>query len=128
MGVGVLLLALAAVWQVRERRVWILVAMALVSWILALGDHGHLYAWLRHTIPQFGFMRYPVKFVVASVFCIPLLAGFAMRRLAGASAASAARAWQSAVAIGSLLIVISAGIVWAAWRHPLFPGTWVVTW
>jgi len=92
MGVGVLLLALAAVWQVRERRVWILVAMALVSWILALGDHGHLYAWLRHAIPQFGFMRYPVKFVVGSVFCIPLLAAFAMRQLAGASAVSAARA------------------------------------
>ena len=128
MGVAVLLMALAAVWQVRERRVWILVAMALVSWILALGDRGHIYAWLRNTIPQFGFMRYPVKYVVGSVFCIPLLAAYAMQRLAGASAASAARAWKSAVAMGSLLIVISAGIVWAVWRHPLFPGTWAVTW
>ena len=128
LGVGVLLLALTAVWQVRDRRVWFLAAMALLSGILALGGKGQLFVWLRTAFPPFAFMRYPIKFIVWAVFCAPLLAAYAVRRLAESPTAPAFRAWRSAAVTGSLLMVLGTGIVWFAWRHPLFPGNWAITW
>ena len=47
-GLTILALALAAAVQVRCRRVWFLTFTTLLSLILALGDDGFLYGWLRH--------------------------------------------------------------------------------
>jgi hypothetical protein len=80
LGIGVLALALFALVRVHERRVWFLGGITALSLVLALGGEGHLYNWLRNAFPQFGFMRYPIKFVVLAVFSVPLLAAFAIRR------------------------------------------------
>src|SRR5262245_32157577 len=77
-GAAIVALAIVAAIQVRKRNAGVLMLMAVVVLILALGDAGILYGWLRHAIPQFGFMRYPVKFLVSLSFALPLLAAYAV--------------------------------------------------
>ena len=48
--------------------------MTLAGLVLALGNEGYVYAWLKHIAPWIGFARFPVKFVSIPVFTIPLLA------------------------------------------------------
>ena len=71
-GIGVLALSLLAAWTIRRRRVWILATVAFVSLVLALGEAGYLYAWLRKLIPGLGLLRYPIRFVVLTNFLLPL--------------------------------------------------------
>ena len=49
-----------------------------VGFTLALGEHGYVYSWLREWVPQLGYVRFPVKFVVVTVFAMPLLVAFAV--------------------------------------------------
>src|SRR5260370_6201426 len=78
LGAGVVGLALLGVWQVRRPRVWLLGALALLSLNLALGEHGRAYGVLKEIVPQVGFMRFPIKFVVLAVFVLPLLAAYGL--------------------------------------------------
>jgi hypothetical protein len=128
-GIGVLLLALWSMLEIRKRRVWILIAVSVLGFVLALGDEGLLYAWLRKSVPQFGFMRYPIKFVVLPTFCVPLLSAFGLSRFAGARTGTAiTRAWRLSFVLGFFLLASIAGIVWFAWRYPALSGTWPTTW
>jgi len=70
----VLALALFAVALLRGWKIWLLGGIAALGLILALGDAGYLYGFLRRILPQLGFMRYPVKFVMLTTFAVPLLA------------------------------------------------------
>lgn len=79
-GVGVVALALVALAQVRERRTWVLGALALGGLVLALGERGGLYAVLGQLLPL-GLMRFPIKFVVLTCFALPLLAALAVRAM-----------------------------------------------
>ncbi|MDB6024539.1 MAG: hypothetical protein JWM68_762 [Verrucomicrobiales bacterium] len=81
LGIGVLALALIAMWRVRETRVKVLGIVALCCAIFALGDNAYVYTWVRSVFPIFAFMRYPVKFVVLLTFVIPLLMAFAIRAI-----------------------------------------------
>src|SRR5947208_16919068 len=63
-GAAIVALALLAAVLVRNRNVKALSLLAALALILALGDAGILYGCLRHSIPQFGFMPYPVNFLV----------------------------------------------------------------
>jgi hypothetical protein len=78
LGIGLLLLALFAVWRIRERRVAVLAIAAATSGLLAWGNHGLVYGWLLSAVPQLGVMRFPVKFLVVAVLCVPLLAAYAV--------------------------------------------------
>jgi hypothetical protein len=132
LGIAVLAFAVLALGQVRERRVWLLAAATLLGLILALGDQGYLFKWLRTAIPQLGFMRFPIKFIVAPVFCIPLLAGFAVRRHQILEPDALARFWRWALLLGGGMLALIAGILWFDWRYPLLAGfqeeTWASTW
>jgi hypothetical protein len=77
----VLALALWAVWKARGRRVMLLAMIAAIGLVLALGDRGGLYAWLRHLMPPADMMRFPIKFVVLTLFAVPLLAAFGVNHL-----------------------------------------------
>jgi len=94
LGVGVLALALFAVSQLREWRVWLLGAIAALSLILALGNAGYLFGWLRRILPLLGFMRFPVKFVMLTAFTIPLLAACGARKLLCPTGEEQARSWR----------------------------------
>jgi hypothetical protein len=112
-GIGTVAFALLAVWQVRKPRTWLLMGLALFSLIMALGDHGFLYTWIRHALPQLGFMRFPIKFVVLATFVIPLLAAFGVDWLMGLSAGQWQPGWRKAKILGAALlglIVLTLGI------------------
>lgn len=81
LGIGALWLALLAVWTVRERRVRLLSAAALVALIFAFGGNTFIYPALRKIIPQLSLMTYPIKYVIFVAFSAPLLAAFALARL-----------------------------------------------
>ncbi|MGA2178377.1 MAG: YfhO family protein [Verrucomicrobiota bacterium] len=80
-GIGTLWLALLAIWMVRERRVWLLGAAAMVALVFALGENTFVYPALRKIIPQLSLMTYPIKYVILVAFSAPLLAAFALARL-----------------------------------------------
>jgi hypothetical protein len=75
--VGVLPLALAllALWRARDGRTLALAGMALAGVLLAWGNAGFVLNALKHVIPLLGFIRFPVKFIILTVFCLALLAG-----------------------------------------------------
>lgn len=75
-GIAVVLLAALAIVKVRTARVLSLTALALFSFLIALGENGFLYPWLRKMCPALGFMNFPIKFVVPVLFCLPLLGAF----------------------------------------------------
>jgi hypothetical protein len=74
---GVLPLALAAValWRARGGRTLLLAVLALAGVLLALGDAGLVLNVFKRAVPLLGFIRFPVKFIILTVFCLALLAG-----------------------------------------------------
>jgi hypothetical protein len=124
-GIGVVGLAMVALWRVRERRVWLLAGAAAISLLMALGAKGGLYPLVRATLPQLGFMRYPVKFITLAMFALPLLAGFGVRWLEAASPVSAR---QSLLSVGILLAALIVVIVLRAWSHPSGWDDWHFAW
>ena len=126
-GVQTLVLALLAAWRVRERRVLLLAAFAVLSVVLALGDNGYAYQWLRQAVPQFGWLRYPIKFVTLAVFCFPLLAAYGVRwiqRHMPGRAGFYVR-WVFAGWAGPLALM--AGLLWFARHYPYQWDEWQQT-
>ena len=74
-GIVPLLLGAIAVWRARTGRTRLLGLLALAGVFLALGQDGFLLGVLKRALPLLGFIRYPVKFIVLTVFCLALLAG-----------------------------------------------------
>jgi len=132
LGIGVLTFAMLAVRQMRERRVWLLAAASLLGLILALGDEGYVFKWLRTAIPQFGFMRFPIKFIVAPVFCIPMLAAFTVHQHQTLEPGALAGFWRWALLTAGTVLLLIAGILWFDYRYPLLGNlqeeTWPSTW
>jgi hypothetical protein len=83
LSLGTLWLALLAVWPARNRRVWLLGAIAVVALLCALGGNTPVYPALRKVIPQLSLITYPVKYLLFVSFIAPLLAAFALERLRG---------------------------------------------
>jgi hypothetical protein len=74
-GVLPLLLALLALWRQRAGRTRLLAVLALAGVLLALGRAGWVLQRIEGLLPLLGFIRYPVKFIILTVFCLTLLAG-----------------------------------------------------
>jgi hypothetical protein len=119
-GVGVLALAIAAVWLVRQSRIRLLGAVCLFCLIISLGDHGPLYGWLLRIFPPLGLMRYPVKFMVLPSFLLPLLAAIGLARVFSAAPAERRRLGWRLAALGGCLAALIFFILWFAWRYPLY--------
>jgi hypothetical protein len=81
LGIGSVLLAFWAMWQARDRRVWLLIIAAVIAYVLALGDQTFVFTWVRRLVPQLKLITYPVKFVLVITFAVPLLAAFALAQL-----------------------------------------------
>jgi len=58
-----------------------LIALAAGSVLMAMGDEGHLYRWVRTAFPQLGVMRFPVKWLVITAFSLPVLAATGLNAL-----------------------------------------------
>jgi len=70
-------LMLYAILRRRSRRVWFLMILLFVSWILAFGSHTPFFAFL-HSLPPFSFFRVPGRFVFLSVFAIAMLSAIGL--------------------------------------------------
>lgn len=128
-GIGATALALLAVLRVRRPRVWLLAAMFILSLLLALGEQGHLYAWIRKALPQLGVIRFAIKFVVLAIFCAPFLAAFAVRHQNTLNDPSTLRTWRRwAITLGAVLLIAIAGIVWCSYRFPLQGERYSASW
>jgi hypothetical protein len=112
LGLGTLWLALLAIWTLRERRVRLIGAAAVVALVFALGENTPVLPLVRKLIPQLSFITYPVKYVLLVTFLAPLLAAFALANLQNLK--------KHAVVVGIILFALLAGILFWAWRFP-FP-------
>lgn len=61
------------------RRVW--TAGALAGIFIALGRHNPLFAWLWHWLPGLSAIRYPEKFLLATIACLTVAGALAWGRL-----------------------------------------------
>lgn len=123
LGAGVVGLALFAVWRVRQAKVWVLAGLGLLGAVLALGNEGGLFPLLMQHVPQLGFMRFPIKFVVLPIFVIPVLAGWAIQEwLRAKPEGTSNNAFGRGQPLGAILLVLAfliAGLVWFALRYPM---------
>ena len=116
LGIGALWLALLAVWRVRERRVRLLGTVAVIALIFAFGENTFIYPALRKIIPQLSLMTYPIKYVTLTAFLAPLLAAFALAHQQNLRGAEKSAFQTRLILIGSILLVLIAGILFWAWR------------
>lgn len=118
LGVGAILLAFLAAIHIRTARTWIMAALTLVFLLLALGDHTPVYPTARKLLPQLGFMRFPIKFVLVPIFVVPLLSAYGTKWFAEAPATfRSKRIWA---AISALLLAAGIGAILLYSRaHPL---------
>jgi hypothetical protein len=98
-------------------RLWLLTAVSVLALLCALGDNTPFYPLLRRVVPQLSFITYPVKFVMVSVFAVPLLAAFGLAGLLAvfASPATGAAPQRAArrrlLGLGLVLLALIVGIL-----------------
>lgn len=126
LGVGVLALSIVALRRAGNIRVWLLVLFAVFGFVIALGDPGHLYPLLLKGFPPLGFMRYPIKFLFLTVFCVPLLAGYAVKQIAGGISGNETPVNKTALVIPAVFITTIVAILWYARLHPFPYEDWNV--
>ncbi len=124
-GIAILVLAVWGAWRTRTLRNSALLALLILSYILALGPHGQLFTLIKHAVPGIGFARFPVKFVLLATFAVPLLAAVALAHLRHEADVRPSRSLgvftaAAILAVGSLL--------WFAWKYPYPLQNWSELW
>ncbi|MBI5773299.1 MAG: hypothetical protein HZA89_06100 [Verrucomicrobia bacterium] len=114
LGGGVLLLAVLAALRIRERRTLVLAVAVGLGLILALGENGFIYSWLKQLFPALGVARYPIKFVTLLAFAVPLLAALAVRHLDGDDEKNQSADWTPAVSLWFCFVGVAGAILWFA--------------
>ena len=127
LGIAVLALGVLAVWKTRDWRLRLLAASTLLGLVLALGDDGLLLAGIRRLVPQIGFMRFPIKFVVIAVFTVPLLAAFGIQRFFSGTVETSGENGRAVKRIGLLFSGIIVALVTISFFHPEKDEKWAVT-
>jgi hypothetical protein len=96
--------------------------------VLALGNDGYVYAWLKHITPWVGFARYPIKFVSIPVFTVPLLAAYGFSSFQGATSQNVKRN-ERVLFFAAAFLLLMVIIILAAARWLLNPADgWQLTW
>lgn len=107
LGIGTLWLALLGVWKARDRRVWLLTIITIFAVIFALGENTPILPALRKVFPQFGFVTYPVKYLLLVTFIAPLLAAYAVARMQQQTIQ------KQSIIVGALLFLLfGAALLW----------------
>jgi hypothetical protein len=122
-GIGAVFLAAMALGRGRGWRVWLPGTLLGLSLVLALGDQGFLLTPLRRLFPLLGLFRYPVKFVLVTLFVLPLLAATAIGHYENWKPLPA-RWWRADLTCGGLLLVLLGLILWFARQWPAGQVAW----
>ncbi len=122
-GIGAVFLAVMALWRARSWRVWLIGGFLLASVILALGDSGFVFLWLKRLFPFLGFFRYPVKFVILTLTAMPLLVAYAVAHYESRPQ-QAGQGWRSEILAGVAMLVSIAILLWIARHWPLENTSW----
>jgi hypothetical protein len=125
-GVGIVVLAVWAVWRGRGWRVWTAAGFAGFGLLMALGKPGLLYGAAKWLLPVLGYINFPVKFVVCATFGLPILAAFGLAAILNAGQDRSPPVTNRLLAIGAGLAVFLAGTVAFAFVVPIQTGDgWV---
>jgi hypothetical protein len=125
--VGVLPLALAAValWRARRGQTILLTVLALAGVLLALGDAGWALNLLKRAAPFLGFIRFPVKFIILTIFCLALLAGAGAAWLQTQSLEVVRRSlFGPGAIIGLVVLLLLAAARWFPFPSDLWSAVW----
>jgi hypothetical protein len=79
--VGIGALALAVIGARFRGPARVLSVLAVLGIIFAMGDAAFVYLGLKKLLPVLGYERFPVKWLILTVFAVPLLAAFGIDRL-----------------------------------------------
>jgi len=105
-GIVTLLLALLAVVKTRNATTAFLGLAALLGVLCAMGDSGLILKILKHLAPAVGLTRFPIKFVVLTIFCLPLLAASGIVWLQSTAAARVRTSLMVLKGIFALAVVV----------------------
>jgi hypothetical protein len=125
--VGVLPLALAAValWRARGGRTLLLAVLALAGVLLAFGDAGLVLNFFKRAVPLLGFIRFPVKFITLTVFCLALLAGAGSAWLQTQSPEAVRRSCSvPGTMIGLVVLLVLALAYWFPFPFDSWSAVW----
>lgn len=107
-----------ACWQSRSMRVWWLAVVAAVGLGLAMGRNSFLYNGLQTILPVCGWVRYPVKYLVFTVFALPALAAFGVCRWRRASESGSRFVSRRLIAVTGLVLLVILGVCAFAFLSP----------
>jgi hypothetical protein len=108
-GIATLALALLAVMKRPDGQIRTLATLAVLGLLLAMGNSGGVYGALKYVLPPLGLIRFPIKFVVLTVFALPLLAASGASLLLPADATnerSRGRSWWRVAGILTAIIAL----------------------
>ncbi|MGC8744312.1 MAG: YfhO family protein [Verrucomicrobiia bacterium] len=71
-------LSIIAIFNLRNKRIAMLMFLTLLSLILALGENSFLFSFLHNYLPLSIKIRYPIKFILITIFTIPLLSAYGL--------------------------------------------------
>jgi len=118
--------ALCSVLLVRKREVWLLAGLTGLCLVLAMGDQAYLYAWLRRVFPPLNFVNFPVKFVVAVTFCVPLLGAFAICEWQTAGVKNKSPVLRGTIVVWGFAVGATLAILWYARHYPKDYEQWPI--
>ena len=127
LGIGVVALAVIGFLLRRNSRVWLLSGIGLLGLVLALGAQSFVYSGLHAVVPQIGFMRFQIKFVLLTLFAVPALAAHGVACVLRTDRETLPRARKTLLFVGTLLTLAIGGLLVFAWLQPPPWGAWART-
>ncbi len=117
LGVGPVVLAMLAIWRVRNWRVHLLFAAMIFGLIMALGGHTFVYDFCKRIVPGLGMIRFPAKFAILTSFSIPLLGAYGLKCLQEVLNGGSGE-WRRIRKLSAGLLILMGAIVVFAWKFP----------
>jgi hypothetical protein len=124
-GIGVVFLVVMALWRGRRARIWLLGGILAASAVLALGNNGFVFLWVKRALPFLGLFRYPVKFVILVVVTMPILGAYAISYYEKRADRPVFRRAEIFV-LGAILILICF-LLWMTKHRPMDSASWPAT-
>lgn len=121
MGIGTVVLAVAALWKVRDRRAIATALLLLFSMVMALGRATPIFEWVNRALPPLRLMRFSIKYVFLMTLTFPALAAFAWARIERAEPSQSRQEIRRLTIMAAAVIGLMFALLGYARSYPL-PG------